>query len=108
MKRLCKIAAPDTLVERTSNLGVLRGGEDLGVASLAFVCPALGHLAANAVETGGLGKLAKPAADEDLGEVVVALVVLAILAGGENLTECASVQLVDHDTIAGDDGVHGV
>lgn len=78
------------------------------MASLALVCPALGHGAADAIETGGLGKLTKPATDEDLGEVVVALFVLAILAGGENLAECAVIELVDHDTVAGDDGVHGV
>jgi hypothetical protein len=100
---LCKIAAPDTLVVLASDLGVVVGSEDLSVAGLALVAPALGHSAADAVKTGESGDLAEPATDEN-GEEGLHVG----LAGGEDLTVSSRVELVLHDTVALNDNVHGV
>lgn len=35
--RLCDVAGPDAVGESATDLGVVRGGEDLGVAGLALV-----------------------------------------------------------------------
>ena len=88
-------------MQGASDLGVLVGGEDLSVAGLASVGPALGLLGADAVETGERGDLAEPAADEDVLEVVG-------VAGGKDLAEGAGVELVHHLAVGANDGVHGV
>ena len=99
--RLREVAAPDALVKSASDLGVRVGGEDLSVTGLASVGPALGLCGADAIETGERRHLAEPAADEDVLEVVS-------VAGSEDLTEGARVELVHHLAVGADDGVHGV
>jgi hypothetical protein len=98
--RLCKIAAPDTVEPCATNLGVVVGGEDLGVAGLALVRPAFGHGGANTVKAGESGDLAEPSANEDGHEGLY-----GVLTRSENLTVGAGVELVRHDTSACGDTV---
>jgi hypothetical protein len=99
--RLCEIAAPDTGVQSATDLGVVVRSEDLGVASLALVGPAVGLGRADTVKTGEGGDLAEPATDKDVLEVVS-------VSGGKDLAEGAGVELVDHLAVGGDNRVHGV
>ena len=92
-RRLSNVTAPDALCVGASNLLVVWAGKDISVTSLAVVGPSLGHGAADAVETGHIGPLAEPAADEDALELIG-------LAGGEDLAEGAGVELVLHLAIA--------
>ena len=92
-RRLSNVAAPDALCVGASDLGVVLAGEDVGVASLAVVGPALGHISADAVQAGHVGPLAEPATDEDALELVG-------LSGGEDLAEGAGVELVLHLAVA--------
>lgn len=71
------------------------------MTSLAVVGPSLRHGAADAVETGHVGPLAEPAADEDALELVG-------LTGCEDLAEGAGVELVLHLTVAVVAGLEGV
>jgi hypothetical protein len=100
---LGKVAAPDTLVVLAADLGIVVGSENLSVTGLALVAPALGHGAADAVETGQGGDLAEPSTDEDVEERLE-----VGLAGGKDLAVGAGVELVLHDTVALNDDVHGV
>lgn len=88
-------------MQSAADLRVVVGGEDLGVAGLALVAPSIGLGRADTIKTGKAGDLAEPATDEDVLEVVSA-------AGGEDLAVGAGVELVDHLSVAGHDGVHGV
>ena len=99
--RLSKIAAPDASVQCTADLGVVVRGEDLSVTGLALVGPALGLGGADTVKAGERRHLAEPATDEDVLEVVS-------VTGGKNLTVRAGVELVDHLSVGGDNGVHSV
>lgn len=101
VKYLSKIAAPDTGVQSATDLGVVVRGEDLSVTGLAVVGPAVGLGGTDAVKTGEGGDLAKPAADEDVLEVVS-------IAGSKDLAVRARVELVDHLAVGGDNGIHGV
>lgn len=101
MNRLGKIAAPDTSVQSTADLGVVVGGEDLSVTGLAVVGPAVGLGGADTIKTGEGRNLAEPATNENVLEVVS-------VTGGKNLAVRAGVELVDHLSVGGDNGVHGV
>jgi len=98
---LAQIAAHDALDASAADLLVVGAREDLGVASLSLVCPALGLLGADAVQAGQTGDLAEPAADEDVLELFHA-------TGGKDLTHGAWVELVLHLAVALVAGVGGV
>lgn len=69
---LGKIARPDAIGKTAANLGVLGAGENLGVAGLASVIPALGSgVADRGTEARQVGKLTKPATDEDRLKVAI-------------------------------------
>lgn len=93
MKRLSQIAAPDARLAAAANLAVAGRGEDIGVARLAHVVPAVGGRRADAVHAGHVRALAEPAADEDVVELVG-------LTGGEHLAHGAVVELVHHLAVA--------
>lgn len=88
-------------MQSTTDLGVVVGGKNLSVTGLAVVRPPVGLGGADTVKTGESGDLAKPAADEDVLEVVR-------VAGGEDLAEGAGVELVYHLAVGRNNGVHGV
>ena len=71
------------------------------MTGLAVVSPAVGLSGADTVKTGESGDLAEPATDEDVLEVVS-------VTRGEDLTERARVELVDHLAVGGDNTVLGV
>ena len=101
--RLCKIAAPDTIGPGATDLAVGGVGENLGVASLAFVLPSLGCVFADVAETGELWHLAEPAT-----EVACLEAREAVLTRGKYLTEGAGVELVNHLAVAALDSVQSV
>jgi len=101
VNRLSKIAAPDTSVQSTADLGVIVRGKDLSVTGLALVRPAIGLGGADTVKTGESRNLAEPATNENVLEVVS-------VTRGKDLAVRAGVELVDHLSVGGDNGVHGV
>lgn len=83
---LCEIATNDAVGESATDLRVVGRGEDLGVAGLASVVPALGLLAALVEQV----QLAKPSANESM------LKLAHVLDGSKDLAVGSGVELVRH------------
>lgn len=101
INRLSEIAAPNALVQSTTDLGVAVGGENLGVTSLTLVSPSLGLSGADTVKTRETRDLAEPATHEDVLEVIS-------ITRSKDLAVRTGVKLVDHLAVGGDNSVHGV